>query len=1260
MRKISKILCFTLILTILLIGITAISATDLDNASEAQIVGDEVSDDGVTTSVQTDNIMEKQSKTVKNDEEYDGITVTQDNFPSYFDTNGNTKDTIISDSNLRFSGEINLNQNIIIDKALNITSDDAIIKLNTNTFTINNAGSNTNITGLNFYNTKVFVNNASNVVLNEIDVTAENQAIGWGTGVTSIRNASFNITIANSTFYTENNGGSSTLVLADANNCTIENNTITATGTVGNLLYLTTYNNDSIITVDSNSYNVIRNNTLTGPDTPASICWAIVLTGHNNTIDDNTVDYTGVGITTQAINVVDEYNYDHQISVNNTFTDNRINCRASVLTFENSTVIGNNFTGSVTIGADSTIENNNIPNAFTIPDNSTVQYNQFGNSVTMGCNTLFNYNNVTGTITINSENNTLSYNNLNDITYVNSNNNIINYSNLTDLGLYNQTTNNTIEYNVLGNIYLSLNDYNRISYNNLSSVYLFASSSYNNITYNNVDIISLDSGTAYNNATNNNISSYIYDGNEDSTNIVTPNSIASNDLNNDKNLKMDGEIEYQTIVITKDNYKTYFTAPPQQDGTVQLLALSGKVPRAHVILYFNDTIDNLTLVSIQPTVQNSVVVTANPDIVFRNIKFRISSVNKNVSIVNMSFVYDTEFDPNIVKNYNNAAFDYNNAGCNLTVDNVKFNFDVDLIYSEEADDYVPINIPHLIYFNGNTTLKNSDINISCYASQVDWEPGSSTHGKNSLLPIYKKAGNTTKFEVYNNTFFINTTETYGAYPTTYGLDIHSTARVIGNNITMIAGVGWSYAIHPTACSVYVAENIIDVTGINYTAGVGLENPKDCIVTNNTIYVNSSLQEQIYDGVSNEYCAYAIFLNDYLYMGGKLYDYEAASINNTITNNHIIGNAYNTYAIESFGGRDALVANNTIEIPNSNTAMAIGAIALNMTIADNNITINGTNVTGGTVDYLGAMTTGIYLAKGWDGAPNTVFGNNINSSKLGIYLGDEDNNIIENNTVYTDYENAIYLQKSNNNIVRYNYLESQELKGDSAVIDNKGTGNVIEDNLPQAIKEYSLNVDTTEFTVGQPNTITATIYWGDENSQEVAANISKGKVSFKVNGKALKDANGKVIYAKVINGTATIENYEVPESWTAEGSTIQAVFSGSSDVAKLSSQKEEITTLSQQPSITTEDVTTTVGGSVTLKATITAAAPVNNGKVVFKINGKTVKDANGKVIYAKVVDGQVSVEYTLPDEFKAGSYDLTAVYISSNYPRLEDNKKLTVN
>ena len=57
------------------------------------------------------------------------------------------------------------------------------------------------------------------------------------------------------------------------------------------------------------------------------------------------------------------------------------------------------------------------------------------------------------------------------------------------------------------------------------------------------------------------------------------------------------------------------------------------------------------------------------------------------------------------------------------------------------------------------------------------------------------------------------------------------------------------------------------------------------------------------------------------------------------------------------------------------------------------------------------------------------------------------------------------------------------------------------------------------TIGEKINITATI----TINNQTATDINKRKVTFKVNGKTLKDANGKVIYAKVINGTATIEN-----------------------------------------------------------------------------------------------------------------------------------------
>jgi len=72
-----------------------------------------------------------------------------------------------------------------------------------------------------------------------------------------------------------------------------------------------------------------------------------------------------------------------------------------------------------------------------------------------------------------------------------------------------------------------------------------------------------------------------------------------------------------------------------------------------------------------------------------------------------------------------------------------------------------------------------------------------------------------------------------------------------------------------------------------------------------------------------------------------------------------------------------------------------------------------------------------------------------------------------------------------------------------------------------------------------------------------------------------------------------------------------------------------------------------------------STPVNVGKGVFKVNGKTVKDANGKVISAKVVNGTVSVEYTIPENMKAGSYNITVSFTTPGCDKLVDTITLTV-
>ena len=119
------------------------------------------------------------------------------------------------------------------------------------------------------------------------------------------------------------------------------------------------------------------------------------------------------------------------------------------------------------------------------------------------------------------------------------------------------------------------------------------------------------------------------------------------------------------------------------------------------------------------------------------------------------------------------------------------------------------------------------------------------------------------------------------------------------------------------------------------------------------------------------------------MGGVLNPDTAVAVDNVISNNHIIGYAYNTYAFEQFGGKNTLIINNTIEVPSSDTAMAIGALACNISIINNSISLNGSSVTGSTVDYLGAMTTGIFLGRGMN---NTVTGNVINSTKCILKYG----------------------------------------------------------------------------------------------------------------------------------------------------------------------------------------------------------------------------------------------------------------------------------
>ena len=193
----------------------------------------------------------------------------------------------------------------------------------------------------------------------------------------------------------------------------------------------------------------------------------------------------------------------------------------------------------------------------------------------------------------------------------------------------------------------------------------------------------------------------------------------------------------------------------------------------------------------------------------------------------------------------------------------------------------------------------------------------------------------------------------------------------------------------------------------------------------------------------------------------------------------------------------------------------------------------------------------------------------------------------------------------------------------------------------------ITMDDVTANAGQTVTLTA-------NVKDVLGNaITKGKVIFKINGKTVKDTQGKVIYAKVTDGVAQAD-YLVSDDFAGKNLTVTAIYSGTAGIAKT----EGTSTLyvdAKESSIEFENepVSASVGQTVTFTIKVTGDV----SRVVCKLNGKTLKDADGKVIYAKVTDGIATIEYVIPEGMKANEYTLTAVTTGSE--RLTAEQKLTI-
>ena len=173
-------------------------------------------------------------------------------------------------------------------------------------------------------------------------------------------------------------------------------------------------------------------------------------------------------------------------------------------------------------------------------------------------------------------------------------------------------------------------------------------------------------------------------------------------------------------------------------------------------------------------------------------------------------------------------------------------------------------------------------------------------------------------------------------------------------------------------------------------------------------------------------------------------------------------------------------------------------------------------------------------------------------------------------------------------------------------------------------------------------------------------VDEGLVIFRINGKTLRDDEGNVIYVRVYGGKAELSNVLVTQEWAKEDSKIQAYYTGTNDYDMSMSSPVSVSVVKYEAFVDVPNISGVAGQNISIKASVTSnGAPVTVGRVAIKIDGKTLKDSNGKALYVSVDEITQGVNYTLPAKIKAGNHNLTVVFSDPTFDRATGSATLTV-
>ena len=1137
---------------------------------------------------------------------FDGI-VTNETFFDYF-INGTLADYVPEGATLDFRGKFYSHDDVKFDLAINkpinmiSTTGDAFIDLNTTAgsllgenpgscFTINNGGSGSNVSGIIFHNTQVWIYDAHNVVLNNISVIVENKRVGSGVGTTTIRHGSTNVTLKNSYIYTSNNGGSSSIVLTHVQNCTVENNTIVGEGNVGNLLYLNTFNDAGCDL--SNDYNKIINNKITGPSPAAAICYGIAINGNNNLIAGNVINYAGNGI-------VPAWGATPN---NNTYCDNVLIGGASMSVAASSIAYNNTVSGTLTIGPGS-VAYNNTAKAISVSSNSVVSNSSATAALTVQAGA--KVANVTAaSLSVSGKNAVIENVSISGVGTIKSSATNTTLINSTFGGMLTvQSAKNTIKYN---NIVLATGDAailatggdNVITNNYLIAGDKLGDNAVNSTVETNIVKDNLPGGIVNVTITAKDVfegSDVIIDVTVDSLSNLTEKFMLK--INN-KEYVLSFTDSKANVTISDLTAGKYDIAVTYGDETYTLINATSDVSvygnvvtNETFFIYFDEDgllreevpFDELIFKGEFSDIVNLISITTplkitSDNAVLRNIAFAVLSDNvllngltlisnvscadnggalilvagNNVNVSNMNISY-------IIKESVDAVAINANGVSNLNVVNSNIFFE-----SCPKDDTLTACVINIDGVSNSFINGNNITAVLPYLFASNYDMKYFMMGVNTVNPIRMRECNNVTFSKNN----VNTTANDGSasFPTLQCMFI------VGSNDCVIDGNNFS-----------MIDTLIPAGTSNYLYGINIGYNKNLMISNNDFKMSTA------GGKDAAGTAYAI----------QGVECEVSMIGNNITS---ISNGPNLgiYFASMTGGTSELyIANNLINV--TGLASASGSWAL----------VSGIEVQNGNAKI---YNNTIYTYNVGDYSPeNYMYG-----ISYAQYMYGDRSFDIRDNRIYVDGHYAVSFINVDGSNVTGNLLITRNLGGDAAVEIKAGKNNVVENNYPRS-SDLIFNI----------------------TSEEPGKILIDVTIDKKATGNIAVIVDGDKYDVAIVNGSAKLTLSDLP----AGVYYIEAKYNGNSIVTE-SYNSTKFTIDLIDSSIAVEAKNIKCGEEAVITATVTNGA---TGTVTFFVNGKTyVVDITDSVATLKIADlttGDCPVfAYYNGDKYYKTSYNSTTFNVA---------------